>query len=676
MCENTRRLPTASTTSVQIRTDFPRTVRTVEHLWIPLSDGCRLAARMWLPDDAERDPVPAILDAVPYRKGDGTAAGDAAWNRYFAGHGYAGVRIDLRGSGDADGLIPDEYTVQEGEDVDEVITWLAEQPWCTGAVGMIGVSWGGFAALQAAARHPPALRGIVPIHASDDRYADDVHYFGGCVLATDMVHWSTCMAAYVGQPPDPAVVGEGWRDAWRERVERMEPWVATWLSHQRRDDYWRQGSACERYAEIGCPVFAVGGWSDGYRDMVLRMVEHVDAPVRGLIGPWGHTGPESGAPGPAIGFLQECVRFFDHALKGADNGFFDEPALVSYLQERIGPVTHCAERPGRWVADPAWPSPNVETRVLPLREPVRRRMRALQLTGLEAGVWCGDGGPADGPGDQRPEDGASICWDLPPLEERLELLGHAATVLELAADRPVAFVGVRLCEVAPDGVSTLIARGVLNLTHREGHDRVVPLVPGEPVTVRVPMQSTSYAVPSGHALRVAVSPTYWPWIWPSPEPVTLTVGEGRLELPVRGASELDGTLRPFGPPESAPGLAKEYARKGTTGRVVHRNLETGSVDMEFPWIDHVHTITDSGTELAERNLVHYRLTEGDPLSATVEVEVEVGLARGDWRTRVVARGEMTCDRERFLVTTSLDAYEGSVRCFARRWSYGIPRDGG
>ena len=155
-----------------------------------------------------------------------------------------------------------------------MIAWLAEQPWCTGAVGMIGVSWGGFAALQAAARNPPALRGIVPIHASDDRYADDVHYFGGCVLATDMVHWSACMTAFLAQPPDPAVVGDGWRDAWRERVEAMEPWVRTWLAHQRRDDYWRQGSACERHAEIACPVFAVGGWSDGYRDMVLRMVEH------------------------------------------------------------------------------------------------------------------------------------------------------------------------------------------------------------------------------------------------------------------------------------------------------------------------------------------------------------------------------------------------------------------
>ena len=211
-----------------------------------------------------------------------------------------------------------------------------------------------------------------------------MHYFGGCVLATDMVHWSACMTAFLAQPPDPAVVGDGWRDAWRERVEATEPWVHTWLAHQRRDDYWRQGSACERHAEIACPVFAIGGWSDGYRDMVLRMVEHSGGPVRGLIGPWGHTGPEAGAPGPAIGFLQEVVRFFDHALKGAENGFFDEPALIAYMQERIGPVTGCAERPGRWVADAAWPPPNLETRVLELGgEP--RSLRGLQLTGPRGG---------------------------------------------------------------------------------------------------------------------------------------------------------------------------------------------------------------------------------------------------------------------------------------------------
>ena len=507
---------------MRIRSEYPRAVRTVEHLWIELPDGCRLAARMWLPEDAASAPVPAVLDAVPYRKGDGTEARDATRYPYIAGHGYACVRLDLRGSGDSEGLIDDEYTAQEQDDVEAVIAWLAAQPWCDGAVGMIGVSWGGFSALQAAARNPPALRGIVAIHASDDRYADDVHYIGGCVLASDMVHWSACMSAYAGQPPDPAVVGEGWREAWRERLEAMEPWVATWLAHQRRDDYWRQGSACEHYAEIACPVFAVGGWVDGYRDSVLRLVEHVagagagpDRPVGAHVARARRARPGDRLPpgGRALLRLRAEGRgeriprraAADDVDAGADRPGDGLRGAAGALGRGSGLAV--AER--RDAACWCWPA--------------EHSVRGLQLTGMEAGVWCGDGGPADLPGDQRTEDGASICWDFEPLAERLELLGHAVAVLELSADRPVALVAVRLCDVAPDGSSSLIARGVLNLTHRYGHDRVVPLVPGETVTVRVPMQSTSYALPSGHLLRLAVSPTYWPWVWPSPDPVVLTV---------------------------------------------------------------------------------------------------------------------------------------------------------
>jgi predicted acyl esterase len=645
--------------TVRVRRDFPHGVRTVEHAWIELPDGCRLAARIWLPDDAESAPVPAVLDAVPYRKGDGTAARDATRYPYIAGHGYACVRLDLRGSGDSDGLMPDEYTEQEQSDVEAVIAWLAEQAWCDGAVGMIGVSWGGFAALQAAARNPPALRGVVAIHASDDRYADDVHYIGGCVLASDMVQWSACMAAYAGQPPDPAVVGEGWRDAWRERLEAMEPWVATWLAHQRRDGYWRQGSACERYDAIECPVFAVGGWVDGYRDSVLRLAEHVRAPFRGLIGPWGHTWPERGAPGPPIGFLQQVVRFFDCALKGAANGFLDGPRLVAWLGDG-------------WVAEPAWPSPNVAMRALALGG--ARQGRSPGLTGLDGGVWCGDGGPADAPLDQRRDDAGSLCWDFEPLAEPLRLLGRAAVVLELSADRPVAFAVARLCAVAPGGGSSLIARGVLNLTHREGHDRVVPLVPGEPVTVRVELQSNAYVVPAGHALRLALSADYWPWVWPSPEPVTLAVAGGTLELPVRGGG--DGDPPRFEPPESAPPLDEVVAAAGPTGRWVTRDLGTDAADVRFDWIDSRSLLTASATELHERNVVHYRLAEGDPLTAAASCAVDVELNRGDWRTRVEVRSAMTCDRERFLVTTELDAFEGGVRAFARRWEHAIARDGG
>ncbi|MGH2876941.1 MAG: CocE/NonD family hydrolase, partial [Solirubrobacteraceae bacterium] len=245
-----------------------RPVRLIEHDWVDLDDGVSLAIRIWLPDDAGSRPVPALIDSVPYRRSDGTAIGDAAWGTYFAARGFAFVRPDLRGSGDSGGIMEDEYTEREQRDCDQVIAWLAGRDWCSGSVGMIGVSWGAFAALQMAARAPEALRGVVAIHGSDDRYADDVHYLGGCVATLEMSQWATSMLAYLNQPPDPAVVGDRWRQQWLERLSGATPWISHWLGHQRRDEYWRQGSACEDYAAIRCPVLAVGGWSDGDRDMV------------------------------------------------------------------------------------------------------------------------------------------------------------------------------------------------------------------------------------------------------------------------------------------------------------------------------------------------------------------------------------------------------------------------
>jgi putative CocE/NonD family hydrolase len=664
-------------------------VQVIDNEWIELPDGVRLGIRLWLPEEAGSHAVSAILDAVPYRKSDGTAIHDAAWGTYFASHGFGFARVDLRGSGDSSGIMEDEYAEQEQLDNERVIAWLAEQPWSSGAVGMIGVSWGAFAALQMAARAPEQLRGIVPIHGSDDRYVDDVHYIGGCVSAMDMSQWATSMLAYLNQPPDPRVVGDGWREAWLERLDLAKPFIEPWLGHQRRDDYWRQGSACEHYDAIRCPIFAIGGWSDGYRDMVFRMLEHVRSPVRGLIGPWGHLSPESGVPAPAIGFLQECVRFFAATLDGEQNGFFDEPQLISYMQEPVAPAGSYSERPGRWVADSSWPSPSVESWTLRLGAEslgehapsamLARSIRSLQTTGVEGGVWDGDGGPADFPLDQRPDDGSSLCWDSAPLSERVELLGIGDAQLELSADRPTASVAVRVCDVAPEGTSTLIARGLLNLTRREGHDRTVPMPLDEPVLVRVPLQSMGYAVPAGHRIRLAVSNAYWPWVWPSPEPATLTVHGGAVSLPRREPSETDAQLRPFEAPESGTPLATETtkARGGGRGggRRLRRDLSNGETEIEFDWRPSGARIIDTDTEMAEDNITTYRIVEGDPLSATVSSDVDVSLSRPGWNTRVRATGTMTSDAERFIVTTTLEAFEDNTRVFARSYTFEFPRDG-
>jgi putative CocE/NonD family hydrolase len=663
-------------------------VRVVDNAWIELADGIRLAVRLWLPDSRVH-PVPAVLNSVPYRKSDGTAIGDAAWGTYFAARGLAYARVDIRGSGDSEGVLQDEYSPQEQDDAEQVIDWLAHQTWCSGAVGMIGVSWGGFAALQMAARHPEALRGVVAIHASDDRYSDDVHYVGGCVSAMDITQWATSMLAYLSQPPDPHVVGDGWRREWHRRLEATPMFIESWLSHQRRDAYWRQGSACEDYAAIRCPVFAVGGWSDGYRDMVLRIVEHIPGPVRGLIGPWGHTHPEEGAPGPAIGFLQECVRFFEASLSGADNGFFEEPRLISYLQEAVAPAGSYAEREGRWVADPAWPSPSTApwellVGAIALQEAygdaptaVRRDLRGRQTTGVEGGVWCGDGSPADFGLDQRPDDGASLCWDSEPLPERVELLGCGEARLRVSVDRSQALVAVRVCDVAADGTSTLVARGLLNLSRREGHDHSVPMPVDEPVDIRVPLQATSYALPAGHRVRLAISNTYWPWAWPSPETSVLTVhcGPGNvLSLPRRHPSTLDPPPG-FGPPESGRPLASQTTMLRDGGRHVRRNLADGSTEVEFDWHPSRVRILATGTEMGEENVTLYRVREGDPLSASVVCRVTVTLERPGWNVRSEAASIMTSDRDTFTVTSTLDVYEDDARLYARSVTHRFPRDG-
>ena len=405
-----------------VRTEFPRTVRVIEHAWIPLRDGCRLAARIWLPDDAEQQPVPAVLEYIPYRKNDGTILSDVLRHPYFAGHGYASLRVDLRGTGDSDGLIMDEYLLQEHEDALDVLAWLEAQPWCTGAVGMMGYSWGGFNALQVAALAPRQLKAIIPVHFADDRYAGDCHYIGGSVLAYDMLSWATTAFAYNSRPPDPGVLGEVWRERWRERLESCEPYVHHWVGHQTYDDYWKHGSVCEDYAAITCAVLAVGGWADPYHDTVLHLLEHLQAPCRGLIGPWAHQYPDEASPGPRIGFNQECLRWWDQWLKGIDTGVMQEAPLRAYLLDSEPPATFYEARRGRWVAEAAWPPANAgEAPPLwlgpgslgaePAAEGEQLSLRAVEASGLAAGTWCPHAGKAALPGDQRRDDGLALSFD-------------------------------------------------------------------------------------------------------------------------------------------------------------------------------------------------------------------------------------------------------------------------
>jgi hypothetical protein len=651
-------------------------VREIEHLWIPLADGTRLAARIWMPADGEQHPVPAILEYLPYRKSDQTAHRDSKRQPYLAGHGYAAVRVDIRGTGESDGILTDEYTQQEQDDALEVVDWIAAQPWCDGNLGIWGISWGGFNALQIAALRPPGLGAVITLCSTDDRYADDVHYRGGCVLGLDMLHWATSMMAWNARPPDPQVFGDGWRETWLDRLDRTPPYIEHWLGHQTRDAYWKHGSVCEDYAAIECPVYAVGGFADGYTNAVPRLLAGLSGPRKGLIGPWAHDFPDQGLPGPDIGFLQECVRWFDHWLKGIDTGMMDEPTLRVWMQDSVEPRPMWEVRPGRWVAEDEWPSPRIETRVweLPLAEP--RELLGVQSCGTEAGVWTAEGAPSDLSDDQRRDDALSLVFDSEPLAEPLEILGLSEARLELAVDRPSALVVVRLCDVFPDGTSALVTRGLLNLTHRESHETPSALEPGRRYQVRIPLDVMAYSFPAGHRLRVAVSPTYWPWAWPSPEPVRLTLYAGTLELPARPLRPADDALTSYGEPEQSAPLEMETIAAGEGGRYVNRDLASGLVEQIFEY-DLGGTVRLVAADLESSDTSHtvYAIREGDPLSAAVRFHATSGMARGDWRALADVTSSMTSSSGTFHVTTDLEVFENGEKIFARTWEHDFPRDG-
>lgn len=671
----------------RVRTEYPRAIRVLDQVPIEMRDGAVLWARVWLPQDAEADPVPAILEYVPYRKDDGVFTRDAGMHPYFAGFGYAAIRVDMRGSGSSDGVMLDEYLPLEQQDACDVLAWLEQQPWCTGKVGMFGKSWGGYNGLQVAAWAPPQLQAVISVYSTDDRYRDDIHYLGGAQYAYAHLSWASTMLAFNARAADPAVVGERWRELWLQRLEQTPPYIEQWVGHQRRsDDVWKQGSIRVDYDAIRCPVYLVGGWADPLRNTPLRMMEHLTVPKKALIGPWAHVFPHDGAPGPAIGFLQECLRWWDQHLKEIDTGVMDEPPIRTWMQEAVPPRTGYEERPGRWVAEPSWPSPHVAERRVALGErtlgapgeQVELRHRGELSHGMESGNWFTFGTASDFAPDQRGEDGRALCFDSAPLEERVELLGYAGVDVTVVPIAEVAQLAVRLCDVAPDGASTLVSFGVLNLTHRDGHDEPKPLVPGEPTCVTVRMFATSYAFPPGHRMRLALAPSYWPWAWPAPDAQELVVRVGgetgaALLLPVRAPQPGDAELPEFEPPEGPPPVVLPGGLTPGATRTVSRDFATGELHSASEMALGGGRKPD-GLEFSERGLDDFHVVGDDPLTARARSRWTARLGRGDWQTRIETDSTMSADRDSYLLTNTLRAYENEREVFAKTWTAKVPRD--
>lgn len=678
---------------MEVINDFPYNVREIENVFIPMRDGKQLAARIWLPEASLASPLPAIMEYIPYRKRDITRGRDASNHPYLAGHGYVCVRVDMRGSGDSDGVLTDEYTQQEQLDAVDAIEWIARQAWCDGNVGMMGISWGGFNSLQVAAKQPPALKAIISLCSSDDLYADNMHYMGGCLLG-DNLSEATVMLAFNALPPDPLIVGDRWRDMWHERMEDSGLWIDKWLRHQRRDAYWTTSSVCENYDAIRCPVYAIGGWADGFTNTVFRLMEHLDVPRKGLIGPWGHKYPHQGIPGPAIGFLQEALRWWDYWLKGDDNGIMDEPMLRVWEQDSVPPDNAYEERPGRWLTESKWPSSNLQEQCFVLSpyrltpqtcsvgtsepnvEPVTMGLQSPLSVGLSAGKWCSYAATPDLPGDQREEDGGSLIFSTDALTESLNIFGTPSLELEVSSNQPQAMLAVRLSDVAPDGKATRVTYGLLNLTHRDSNAEPTPLEPHRTYRVTIEMNGIAQKFPAGHQLRLSISTSYWPlaWLPPKPAQVDMTFNQCVLKLPVRTADHHGDGLTHFGAPQSAPPLEITHLAPSKHNWLLHQDLAAKDSTLEVINDQGCFRINDTGTEVHRCAREYYTTVGNDFTSARGETMTESSFQRDDWHTEVYTRTVLSCTETDFIIHAQMDAYEGQYRVFSKNWESTIPRD--
>ncbi|WP_431677884.1 CocE/NonD family hydrolase [Kitasatospora sp. KL5] len=637
-----------------------RTTR--EDVRIAMPDGTRLAARLWLP--ITDHPVAALLEYHPGGIGDTTAVRDAQRHPWYAGHGYASLRVDARGHGSSEGIPTDPASPAGTADGLALLDWLTARPWSNGRAGAFGIGRGGTAALALAARAPETLAAVVAVCA-DDRTAP-VRDLAGAPLAAAVHADSAARLAAACRPPDPRYTGDDWKHLWLERLAAVGP-----------DDPDEGGPL--GLDAVRAAVLAFGGWAGPQADTVLRLVEQLGENARGVLGPWPHQYPDQGLPpGPAIGFLQETLRWWDHWLRGADTGVLKEPALRSWMNESVPPATSYANRPGRWVGDESWPSPDVREVHYGLDDALRTAgtpsgerlvpVRSPQHTGIDAGAVQPLGGPADLPPDQREEDGRSVCFDSVPLPEPEELLGAASVRLRVRLDARHGQVAARLCDVAPDGSSTLVSRGAAALAGGIG-----------PVEVEFGLAAVAHAFPAGHRIRLALSSAYWPWLWPvaGTGGFELDPGASVLTLPVRHlAADAGSGPVAFDPPEQAPapaGLRPEPLTAPPERQAVH-DVGTGEWRLQLarPAGAVVHP---DGLAEEEHVLEAYRIRSDDPLSARARTDRTLRLERTDigWDVTLQIRSEASCDAGHITVHDHIRALEGGDVLYERNWRRRLPR---
>jgi predicted acyl esterase len=659
----------------------------IKEIWIPMPDGVRLAASLFMPANRETtDTFPVLLEYLPYRK-DESRKGRFALFSYFVVRGYIVARVDIRGTGTSEGkLIEYEYTDQEQEDGEVVIDWLSNQAWSTGKVGMFGISWGAFNSIQMAMRNPPALKAIVAIQGTDDLFRDDVHFMDG-MMHIDSYEIGVDVANILPAPPD-YVVNEAY---FRDRFD-TEPWLLKYKRQQRDGPFWNRASLDSNYSSIDIPTFVIGGWYDGYRDSVPRMLEKLDVPVKGMVGPWAHTWPNLPYPEPGMEWRHEAVRWFDHWLKAEDTGILDEPRFAIYVRQWHPPGV-VDTVPGYWRWEDGWPiertretafyarSDHTLSEVRPRGgEGKSHRLRYVPTVGVEASGnvnWWGDF-----PWDQRGTDAYSLVYDSEPLEHDLEILGFPRAVLHVSADAPLANWIVRISDIAPDGTVTQVAGAGKSGAQRNSPEEPESLVPGQLFKLEYDLHFTSWVFPRGHRIRLAVNNALWPMIWPTPHAMTTMLDvEGanasHILLPVMPESKRTGPE--FLPPAENPELPG-YSALELDDDSVSGYAETRSIE-RIPLESKTRAVASGasgslhlGTKIKYSEEIVHEAQDTDPARASVTGKTRY-IVELDGRTLTVEGIlSFTSDREDFFYTYTRRLLENGKLIREKTWEEAIPRD--
>jgi predicted acyl esterase len=643
--------------------------------WIPMADGIRLSATLYMPDGLKPgEKIPALLEYLPYRKDDATAARDFPVHSWFAARGYVSVRVDIRGFGTSEGIpTAREYSEQEQLDGEQVIAWLASQPWSNGKVGMFGISWGGFNSIQMAMRHPPALKAIIAVDATEELFHDDIHYIDGMMHFDEFELNMDLAPSMPGAPDytlDEKILGPRFDS---------EPWSLQYFKHQRDGPFWR--APVRPLKEIKVPCFLIGGLLDGYRDSIPRMLEQVKAPVRAIVGPWNHTFPNEAEPGPQIEWRDQALRWWDYWLKNRNTGIMDGPALSIYMQDWHPPDPLLKNVPGKWRSEAGWPPGNVSNTTLYLyeahvlsTEPAKsatHELRYIPSVGVEAGFWWGELLT-----DQRPVDAFSLTYDSTPLKTELTILGRPHALLQASSSVPLADWFARLSDVAPDGTVTQVTGAGLNGSQRDNPNDPKELVPGQTYPLDIEMHLATWTFPKGHRIRLSVSNALWPMVWPTPYAMTTSLQLGgvtgsRLTLPLVPPSMF--TVPQFAPPEPSaerddmkgegfpwPG---DWRTERDEVNAKTKVMWSGKSAETYPW----------GKE-TDLEVITYLAEDNHPETSSVQGEAEIRMALKQQTLTWKGHLTLSSDAQNFYYKYTRELLKDGEQIKQKTWQETIPRD--